>query len=102
MLDARIPTLDADLASAPPPAGALRSRFGMFGSCAWFFDDAAGLETELMLRLAAHAIDLAGDEDIERRFIERLTMAKSNYPAEGDAGKMYVTRIKAAHAARDR
>jgi alpha-amylase/alpha-mannosidase (GH57 family) len=101
MLDARIPSLDAGLGSAAPPPGALRSRFAMFGSCAWFFDDAAGLEVELMLRLAAHAIDLAGDEDIERHFIERLTLAKSNYPAEGDAGKMYVTRIKAVHAALD-
>jgi hypothetical protein len=101
MLDDRIPSLDADLLSAAPPPGAVRSRFGMFGSCAWFFDDAAGLEVELMLRLAAHAIDLAGDDDIERRFIERLTLAKSNYAAEGDAGKMYRARVETMRAGRD-
>ena len=95
MLDARFENLGADV-----PLDAVRSRFGMFGSCAWFFDDAAGLETELMLRLAAHAIDLAGDDDLERRFVERLTLAKSNYATEGDAGKMYRARVETLRGAR--
>ncbi|MFI5233908.1 MAG: DUF3536 domain-containing protein, partial [Gemmatimonadales bacterium] len=92
---------DADLGRALRLLDAVRSRFGMFGSCAWFFDDAAGLETELMLRLAAHALDLAGDEELERRFVERLTPAKSNYAVEGDAGRMYRARIRAVRTGRD-
>jgi alpha-amylase/alpha-mannosidase (GH57 family) len=93
MLDARIESLGVD-----PLHDDVLSRFGMFGSCAWFFDDVAGLETELMLRLAAHAIDRLGDEELERGFIERLALAKSNDPSEGDAGKVYRTRIEAMRA----
>ncbi len=93
MLDARIDSLDSEVLR-----DGVRSRFGMFGSCAWFFDDVAGLETELMLRLAAHAIDLLGDEELERNFVERLALAKSNDAAEGDAGRVYRTRVEAMRA----
>jgi alpha-amylase/alpha-mannosidase (GH57 family) len=96
MLDARIERLGAG--SEARLLDALRSRQGMFGSCAWFFDDAAGLETELMLRLAAHAMDLTGSRDLEPGFVERLALAKSNDPVEEDAGRMYRTRVEAMRA----
>ena len=53
----------------------VRARLGMFGSCAWFFDDVMGHETVLMLRLAAYAIDVMGTEQLERDFICRLAEA---------------------------
>ncbi|HTR79967.1 MAG TPA: DUF3536 domain-containing protein [Gemmatimonadaceae bacterium] len=65
------------------------ARLGMFGSCAWFFDDAAGHETVLMLRLAAYAIALLGDATLEQGFLERLALARSNDVVEGDAAQAY-------------
>ncbi len=73
----------------------LRARLGMFGSCAWFFDDVTGHETELMLRLAAFAIgEIAGDESaLETEFIERLALAKSGATTGGDAAAVYRDRV---------
>lgn len=73
----------------------VRARLGMFGSCAWFFDDVTGHETELMLRLAAFAIgEIAGDESaLENEFIDRLTLAKSGSAAGSDAGAVYRERV---------
>ncbi|MFI5311413.1 MAG: DUF3536 domain-containing protein [Gemmatimonadales bacterium] len=91
-VDARVRT-GADAARALRLLDAARSRLGMFGSCAWFFDDVAGLETVLMLRLAAHAMDLTGDATLEPRFIQRLVLAQSNDAAEGDAAQVYRGRV---------
>jgi glycosyl hydrolase family 57/uncharacterized protein DUF3536 len=43
-------------------------------SCGWFFDDIAGIEARQVLRYAAHAITLAGNESarLEAGFIEKL------------------------------
>lgn len=67
----------------------MKSRLGMFGSCAWFFDDVAGRESELMLRLAAHAVELLGDPGIEGTFLARLAAARSNDPVAGDGAAVY-------------
>ncbi len=67
----------------------VRSRLGMFGSCAWFFDDVAGHETSLMLRLAAHAVELLGDAGIEGTFLARLAAARGNDPALLDGAAVY-------------
>ena len=72
---------------------AASARLAMFGSCAWFFDDVAGHEVALMLRLAARAIDLLGDSRIEEAFLDRLSLARSNDPAAGDAATVYRTRV---------
>jgi len=50
-----------------------RSALRMFTSCAWFFDEVSGLETRLVLRLAAHAMGLAGAESLRPEFVARLT-----------------------------
>jgi alpha-amylase/alpha-mannosidase (GH57 family) len=82
-----------------------RATLLMYASCAWFFDDVAGLEASLGLRLAAYAIDLmgqaGGDPPIEG-FLERLGEAKSNVREEGTGADVFrrVTsdRFTARHA----
>jgi alpha-amylase/alpha-mannosidase (GH57 family) len=69
------------------------ARFGMFGSCAWFFDDVAGHETVLMLRLAAYAIATLGDDALEKELLDRLALAKSGDASEGDAAQVYRKRV---------
>jgi alpha-amylase/alpha-mannosidase (GH57 family) len=71
------------------------ARLAMFGSCAWFFDDVTGHESELMLRFAAFAIDAVagGDVALEREFISRLTLAKTAGAANGDAASVYRERV---------
>ncbi len=82
-----------------------RATLLMYASCAWFFDDVAGLEASLGLRLAAYTIDLlgqaGGDPPIEG-FLERLGEAKSNEREEGTGADVFrrVTRDRftARHA----
>ena len=82
-----------------------RATLLMYASCAWFFDDVAGLEASLGLRLAAYAIDLmgqAGGEPPIEGFLERLSEAKSNVREEGTGADVFrrVTgdRFTARHA----
>jgi len=82
-----------------------RATLLMYASCAWFFDDIAGLEASLGLRLAAYAIDLlgqAGDDPPIEGFLERLGEAKSNVREEGTGADVFrrVTgdRFTARHA----
>lgn len=49
-----------------------RSALRMFTSCAWFFDEVTGIETRLVLRIAAHAMELAGTEAFRTEFLTRL------------------------------
>ena len=72
--------------------GALR----IFTSCAWFFDDIAGLEPIEVLRYAARAIELAGQDGarLEKRFVERLGDARSNEPGIGTGRDVYLTIAK--------
>jgi alpha-amylase/alpha-mannosidase (GH57 family) len=73
----------------------VRARLGMFGSCAWFFDDATGHEAELMLRLAAFAIGAIAPYDaaLENEFIERLALVKDERPGHGDGAVLYRERV---------
>ena len=69
-----------------------RATLLMYASCAWFFDDIAGLEASLGLRLAANAIDLlglAGGAPPMQEFLERLVEAKSNVRAEGTGADVF-------------
>jgi alpha-amylase/alpha-mannosidase (GH57 family) len=73
----------------------------MFTSCGWFFDDIAGLETVIVLRSAARAIDLAGQAGVdaarlEAGLLERLAAAPSNDPSVGSGRELYLQRAKAA------
>ncbi len=53
----------------------------MFTSCGWFFSDLAGIETLQVLRYAARAIELCGEDasgDLPRRFSRILEGASTN------------------------
>ena len=69
----------------------------MFTSCGWFFDDIAGLESVIVLRSAARAIELAGPEaaQLEAGLLERLALAPSNDPSVGSGRELYLQRVKA-------
>jgi len=73
-----------------------RNALRLFTSCAWFFDDIAGVEPVQVLRYAARAIDLVrsvagpGEADaLEARLLERLADARSNDPEAGDGRRIY-------------
>ena len=74
--------------------GALR----IFTSCAWFFDDIAGLEPLEVLRYAARAIELAGPDGpaLEAAFLARLEQARSSDPGVGTGADVYRTMAKPA------
>jgi alpha-amylase/alpha-mannosidase (GH57 family) len=69
-----------------------RATLLMYSSCGWFFDDVAGLESSLVIRFGAHAIDLfqqAGGTPPVRDFLGKLAEAKSNKPAEGTGADVF-------------
>jgi hypothetical protein len=70
----------------------------MFTSCGWFFDDIAGIESVIVLRSAARAIELAGPPPVQARLeaglLERLALAPSNDPAVGSGRELYLQRVK--------
>ncbi len=72
-----------------------RHALRMFTSCGWFFDDIAGIESLIVLRSAARAIELAGAEAarLEAGLLERLASATSNDPAVGSGRELYLDRV---------
>src|SRR5262249_14925536 len=56
-------------------------------SCAWFFDDFAGLEGRIALKWAARAVELAGEHygSIEPELLGQLRDIRSNRRDIGDA-----------------
>ena len=77
-----------------------RHALRMFTSCGWFFDDIAGLESLIVLRSAARAIELAGTDAarLEAGLLERLALAPSNDPAVGTGRELYVQGVKGTPA----
>lgn len=72
----------------------------MFTSCAWFFNDVAGIETIQILRYAGRLIELArqvSDVDLEPPFLSRLAEAQSNDSEEGNGRDIYLREIRKAH-----
>lgn len=64
----------------------------MFTSCGWFFDDAAGHETILVLRHAARALELVvqlGGPDLEAGLVDRLHPMRSEDPAFPDGAAIW-------------
>src|SRR5438045_1136476 len=70
----------------------------MFTSCGWFFDDIAGIESVIVLRSAARAIELAGPPPdqarLEAGLLERLALAPSNDATVGSGRELYLQRVK--------
>ena len=64
----------------------------MYASCGWFFDDVAGVESTLVIRQAAHALDLwkeLGGRPPTELFLERLAEAQSNVPGAGTGADVF-------------
>jgi alpha-amylase/alpha-mannosidase (GH57 family) len=77
----------------------------MYTSCGWFFADLAGLETVQILLYAARAMELAGPlsgPEIEKKFIQYLSRAKSNLPEMGDGHQVYQRLVKPRSITLDR
>jgi alpha-amylase/alpha-mannosidase (GH57 family) len=71
----------------------------MFTSCAWFFDDVAGIETIQVLAHADRAIDLqrrALGVDLEPDFMRRMKAAIANDPKDGNGARLLVERVRPA------
>ena len=82
-----------------------RSLLLMYASCGWFFDDIAGVESVIVLRRAAHAMDCwraLGGRPPERAFLDILAQAKSNQPTLGTGAdvfrRAYQARVTPARA----
>ncbi|MGH9447570.1 MAG: DUF3536 domain-containing protein, partial [Terriglobia bacterium] len=71
----------------------------MYTSCGWFFDELSGIETVQVIQYAGRAVQLAqevlGDE-IESKFLDLLSHAKSNVPELQDGAKIYDKFVKSA------
>jgi Domain of unknown function (DUF3536)/Glycosyl hydrolase family 57 len=73
-----------------------RATLLMYASCGWFFDDIAGLEASLIIRMAAHALDLmgqAGGRPPTNDVLAVLAEGKSNRTEEGTGADVFARVI---------
>jgi alpha-amylase/alpha-mannosidase (GH57 family) len=77
----------------------------MYASCGWFFDDVAGVESALVIRQAAYALDAwkdLGGKPPTEAVLDRLALARSNMPHAGTGAdvfrRMAQHRTTSAHA----
>ena len=82
-----------------------RATLLMYASCGWFFDDVAGLEGALVIRMGAHALDLLaglGGRAPTRQVLDILAEAKSNRRELGTGADVFRRvardRVTVAHA----
>ncbi|MEC4675753.1 MAG: DUF3536 domain-containing protein [Nitrospirota bacterium] len=71
----------------------------MYTSCGWFFSELSGIETVQVIQYASRAIQLSEEifnDRLERVFIEKLEMAKSNIPEHRDGARIYEEFVKPA------
>lgn len=71
----------------------------MYTSCGWFFDDLSGIETVQCMQYAARVAELIhdiGGESVEAELVNRLALARSNLPSEGDGRKVWAQRVRPA------
>ncbi len=74
-----------------------RHTLQMYTSCGWFFNDLAGIETIIVLQHAARAIQLAEEctgGEIEKKFVQHLSEAKSNLREIGKGDQVYRHLVK--------
>jgi len=74
-----------------------RHALQMYTSCGWFFNDLAGIETIIVLQHASRAIQLAEEwtgGEMEAKFIQHLSEAKSNLPEMGKGDQVYQRLVK--------
>lgn len=71
----------------------------MYTSCAWFFDDVAGIETVQVIQYSARVVQLAQQVlglDLESEFLERLEKAKGSIEETPDARAVYERIVRPA------
>jgi alpha-amylase/alpha-mannosidase (GH57 family) len=76
-----------------------RNAMLMYTSCGWFFNDVSGIEAIQVLRYAGRVLQLAekiSGRTLELDFLQRISAARSNLPAHGDARQIYEREIKPA------
>jgi len=74
-----------------------RHTLQMYTSCGWFFNDFAGIETIIVLQHAARAFQLAEEctgGEIEKKFVQHLSEAKSNLREIGKGDQVYQRLVK--------
>jgi alpha-amylase/alpha-mannosidase (GH57 family) len=68
----------------------------MFISCGWFFDEISQLESVLILKYAAMAIQLAektGSPPLYPEFLKLLELAPSNLPEYGNGANVFIREV---------
>jgi alpha-amylase/alpha-mannosidase (GH57 family) len=72
----------------------------MYTSCGWFFDEPSGLETVQAIQYSGRAVQLAqslfDDPKIEEEYLNKLAIAGSNIPEQGDGRKIYENFVRPA------
>lgn len=71
----------------------------MYTSCGWFFDDLSGLETVQIIQYAGRAMQLSESyciPGIEALFLERLALAQSHLPEQGNGSEIYAKYVNPA------
>jgi hypothetical protein len=64
----------------------------MFTSCGWFFSDISGIETIKILEYAKIALEYGqkiSGKNLETKFLEILSEAKSNIPEKNTGKEIY-------------
>ncbi|MDZ4799879.1 MAG: DUF3536 domain-containing protein [Bryobacteraceae bacterium] len=77
----------------------------MYTSCGWFFDELSGIETVQVIQYAGRVVQLAqelfglaaeGEATLETKFLQRLSLAKSNLAEERDGALIYEKCVRPA------
>ncbi len=69
----------------------------MYTSCGWFFSEISGIETVQIMKYAARAMQLAArftNKNLEEKFLEILSQAKSNIPEFGTGKDIFERFVK--------
>lgn len=69
----------------------------MYTSCGWFFSEISGIETVQIMKYAARAMQLAArftSKNLEGKFLEILSQAKSNIPEFGTGKDIFERFVK--------
>ncbi|MGQ0539164.1 MAG: DUF3536 domain-containing protein [Gemmatimonadaceae bacterium] len=103
-LTSQLATRSASLVRARELLEMQRDALRMFTSCAWFFDDIAGIEPRQILKYAARACDLAGAQgagrnDLEPALLAHLEQALSNDVTHGTGRAIYEKEVRPPLAA---
>lgn len=69
----------------------------MYTSCGWFFSEISGIETTQIMKYAARAMQLAQNfskKDLEKKFLDLLSEAKSNFQEFGTGKDIFEKFVK--------